>query len=71
MIKPKKRPAEVLVEKRLLTPYELAATLNVPIWKARELWRSKKIPVIRLGHRTVRFDLTEVLKALQNGNKAA
>jgi excisionase family DNA binding protein len=62
----KKRPAEVLVEKRLLTPAELAASLNVPIWKARSLWQAGKIPVIRLGHRTVRFDFAEVLKALQD-----
>lgn len=54
--------------KRLLTPDELADALNVPIWKARTLWRSGRIPVVRLGHRTVRFDLDAVLAAL---NQAA
>lgn len=62
--KTKKRPPEVLVEKRLLTPAELAASLNVPIWYARSLWQSGKIPVVRLGHRTIRFDFTEVMRSL-------
>jgi len=65
MRKTKTRQPTVFVEKRLLTPSELAASLNVPIWKARHLYRKGVIPKIVLGHRTVRFDLDAVLAALE------
>ena len=63
--KTKKPQIETLPEKRLLPPAELAYALNVPIWYARKLWQSGRIPVHRLGHRTVRFDLADVLNALK------
>ncbi len=49
----------------LITKKELAARLNVPSTKlVDELMQSRKIPFLRLGHRTVRFDWLKVQAAL-------
>lgn len=51
---------------KLLTKEEMRATLNLPSTRMiDELVRKRKIPVIRLGHRTVRFDLVKVEAALE------
>jgi len=50
----------------LLTKGELACRLGAKsVRLVDELVASGKIPVIRLGHRTVRFDWRDVRKALQ------
>jgi excisionase family DNA binding protein len=50
----------------LLTKEQLCAALNVHSTRMiDELVRKRKIPVIRLGHRTVRFDLAKVIAALE------
>jgi len=56
--------------KRLQTAEELAVALSVPIWKVRTLYRSGKIPHLKLGHRTVRFDFDAVMKALEQETAA-
>jgi excisionase family DNA binding protein len=49
----------------LLTKEELAERLRAPsIRLVEELMRSGKIPFLRLGHRTVRFDWPKVQAAL-------
>ena len=55
------------VSRRLcfLTKEQLREALNLPSTRMiDELVRKRKIPVIRLGHRTVRFDLVKVEAAL-------
>ncbi len=49
----------------LLTKKELAAELRTPLTGVQALTRERKIPCIRLGHRTVRYDLEAVLAALK------
>ena len=51
---------------RLMTKEELRAALNLPSTRmVDELVRKRKIPVIQLGHRTVRFNLAKVEAALE------
>ena len=48
-----------------LTKYELASKLNVPSARSvDEMMRRRKIPFVRMGHRTLRFQLDRVLEAL-------
>ena len=50
----------------LLDKEELREKLNLPsIRGVDELVRRRKIPVIRLGHRTVRFDWRHVQSAIE------
>ena len=50
----------------LLTKEQLRAALNLPSTRmVDELVRRRKIPVIRLGYRTVRFDLAKVEAAIE------
>ena len=50
----------------LLTKEDLRAALNLPSTRSvDELVRKRRIPVIRLGHRTVRFSLAKVRAALE------
>jgi len=50
----------------LLTKEELRVALNLPSTRMiDELVRKRKIPMIRFGHRTVRFDLAKVMVALE------
>ena len=49
-----------------LTKEQLRERLNLPSTRMiDELVRKRKIPVIRLGHRTVRFNLVKVEAALE------
>jgi hypothetical protein len=51
---------------QLLTKEELRLALNLPSTRmVDELVRRRKIPIIRLGYRTVRFDLAKVEAALE------
>lgn len=48
-----------------LTKEQLRITLNLPsIRKVEEMMRMRMIPYLRLGHKTVRFDLRRVEEAL-------
>ena len=48
-----------------LTKEQLVPCINVPSTRmVDELVRRRKIPVVRLGHRTVRFQLDRVREAL-------
>ena len=50
----------------LLTKEELRARLNLPSVRIIDtLVRRRKIPVIRLGYRTARFNLAKVQAALE------
>jgi hypothetical protein len=50
---------------RFLDKEQLRQLLNLPSTRAvDELVRNKRIPVLRLGHRTVRFDWPKVEAAL-------
>ncbi len=50
----------------LLTKEELRVALNLPSTRMiDELVRERMIPVLRLGHRTIRFDLVKVMAALE------
>lgn len=50
----------------LLTKEELMTALALPSTRmVDELMRKRKIPYLRLGHKTVRFDLAKVLSAIQ------
>jgi excisionase family DNA binding protein len=51
---------------QLLTKEELRQRLNLPSIRSVEgMIRDRKIPVIRIGWRTVRFALSDVLAALE------
>lgn len=51
---------------KLLSKGELREALNLPSTRiVDELVRKRKIPALKLGHRTVRFDLARVLEALR------
>lgn len=53
-------PATELIDKE-----ELRRRLNLPsIRMVEELMRKRKIPYVRLGHRTVRFSWQKVLTAI-------
>ena len=50
---------------RFLTKQQLADRLNLPHWRCVDsLVAKKKIPILRLGYRTVRFDWPKVEEAL-------
>ena len=78
----RKRPGPVaalaLFEQRFIDKKELRKRLSLPSTRAvDEMMRTKRIPFLRLGHRTVRFDWPKVEKALERcevkevGRKAA
>jgi excisionase family DNA binding protein len=52
------------MSKKYLTKQELAAELGLKRRGIEELMRRRKIPFLSLGHRTVRFELPKVEKAL-------
>ena len=55
-----------------MTKEELRAALNLPSTRmVDELVRKRKIPVIRLGHRTVRFNVEKVAAALERLERKA
>ena len=49
----------------LVTEQELAKALNMGGDGIRDLRRQGKIPFVRLGYRSLRYDLDEVAKALK------
>ena len=52
---------------QLLNKEEIRRALNLPSTRMiDELMRKRKIPYIKLGHKTVRFSLPEVILALDN-----
>lgn len=54
------------IQPDLLTKQELASALNLPSTSmVDQLVAKKMIPVLRLGHKTVRFSHTRVLQALE------
>jgi hypothetical protein len=56
---------------KLLTEEQLAHALETSAYNVRHLRHRKKIPFIRLGHRSIRFDLVKVRKALENHRSKA
>lgn len=52
---------------KMLTTEELAQVLQVPVSTVKTMYRTKRIPHLKLGHRTVRFDLPAVVAALARG----
>lgn len=53
------------MSEKLLTKEELREKLNVPSVRViEEMVKAKRLPVIRLGYRTVRFDWSKVQAAL-------
>ena len=58
-------PPQNLDESCLLTKGQLARRLNLPSTRSvDELVRRRALPVVRLGHRTVRFVFADVMAAL-------
>lgn len=50
----------------LLCKAELRDALNLPSTRmVDEMMRKRRIPYIKLGHRTIRFDLPRVMEALR------
>lgn len=49
----------------LVTERELAKAMTFGEFGIRELRKQGKIPVVKLGYRTLRYDLDEVAKALK------
>ena len=41
-----------------------APGIGIPIRTLRSLWHQRKIPAVRLGHRTLKFDAAKVRAAL-------
>jgi hypothetical protein len=63
----KSTPPETPSEPELIDKEELRRRLNLPsVRMVEDLMRKRKIPFIRLGHRTVRFSWVKVLAALQS-----
>jgi|GEM_PF-4402239 len=54
---------------RLLTIKDVSRILSISIRHLRRMIAGGSIPVIRLGHRTLRFELEEVLAALKTISK--
>ena len=52
-------------DEALLTVPELADKLQISEGKIRMLYREKKIPIVRVSHRNVRFDYQDVIQALK------
>jgi len=52
-------------DEALLTVPELADKLQISEGKIRMLYREKKIPIVRVSYRNVRFDYQDVIQALK------
>ena len=50
----------------ILTPKQMAARLKISQAQIRKLYRSGKIPVMRAGYRTLRFNVGDVYSALED-----
>ncbi len=51
-------------ELRLQTEEEICKNLNISLDKFRRLRRRRPIPFLRLGYRTLRYDIVDVRRAL-------
>ncbi len=56
------------MDEQLLTAEKLAERLDLSVTKVRTLYRSGKIPRLKLGYRAVRFYWPDVLAALKASN---
>ncbi len=52
--------------RKLLTAVELAEALTIKTGTVQVWSREGKIPSIKLSHKVIRFDLDEVIEALQS-----
>jgi len=52
-------------DEKLLTVPQLADKLQISEGKIRMLYREKKIPIVRVSYRNVRFDYQDVIQALK------
>jgi len=50
---------------KLLTEAELLLQINIPIKKFGELRRKGLVPVVKLGHKSYRYRLSSVMRALR------
>lgn len=50
---------------KLLTEAELLALINVPVKKFGEMRRAGIVPFVKLGHRSYRYRLSSVMRALR------
>jgi hypothetical protein len=48
-----------------LKPRELSEAIGWSIWAIKRMRLAGKIPFMRFGHRTIRYDLAEVTAALK------
>jgi len=55
----------------LLTLVEISQRLRLHPDTTRGLYRRGKIPGIKIGHRTLRFDYSQVVEALRRANDPA
>ena len=52
-------------ENRLLNIKDLAAAIPMPVRTVQTLKDQRKIPFLRIGRRTIRYELSKVIEALQ------
>lgn len=50
---------------KFLSIEELSAETGFPVRTLRTFVAAKKIPFFKIGHRTLRFDFSKVIKALE------
>jgi hypothetical protein len=53
-----------MIREKLVDIKGLAEDIGIPVRTLRSLWLKKKIPGVRLGHRTLVFDPSKVRTAL-------
>jgi len=51
-------------ELRLRTERQICEDLNIPLYMFRRLRRRRLIPVLKLGYRSLRYDVIDVRNAL-------
>jgi hypothetical protein len=65
-LEPLKQPSVNSRSDRFLTKEQLRDRLNLPNTRmVDELMRKRKIPFLKLGHRTTRFDFPKVMAAAE------
>lgn len=53
-----------MIREKLLNIQELSAEINLPVRTIRTLLQKRRVPCIKLGHRTMRFNPAKVMAAL-------
>lgn len=53
------------MDTRLVTIEKLSEATSIPVRTLRTLYQTRKIPVVRAGHRTLLFSLERVTAALE------